>query len=105
MGDFIGGGPGEIRADYSSLGEIAKIFSTESEDVGKLTQRIRQNVDQLRGGGWKSTGADRFYNEMDSIIFPALKRLKAALQQGSQVSQQLAQLLQQAEEEASGLFK
>lgn len=50
-------------------------------------------------------GADAFFNEMESLIFPATDRLHQAFDEASQTTKKISQSVRQAETEASNLFK
>jgi WXG100 family type VII secretion target len=68
----------KVRGDYASLAQIAQGFGREANNSRQSLQRITSKPDVLRGGDWVGTGADKFYQEMDSSVLPAQKRLIAA---------------------------
>ncbi|MEO6060618.1 MAG: WXG100 family type VII secretion target [Thermoflexales bacterium] len=95
----------KIRADYESLQKIAQSFSTESDQIGAMTKRIKSNVDALRGGDWVGPGATAFYQEMDSSVFPSLKRLSTAMGEAAQVTDQINRLMNGAERDAAAVLR
>jgi hypothetical protein len=60
---------------------------------------------QLKGGDWIGEGARAFYKEMESDVMPSMKRLEQAMAEAAKVTNQIAKLIQQAEDDASRLFR
>ncbi|MFQ3535531.1 MAG: WXG100 family type VII secretion target [Aggregatilineales bacterium] len=94
----------KIQADYEQLGQIAAQFAQQGDRTLALGRQVYNCMSQLQGGGWIGVGADRFYNEMESLVLPGLERLMNALNTGSTQTERIAQLLRSAEEEAGMLF-
>lgn len=61
--------------------------------------------DTLRQFGWRGSGADAFYSEMDEVIFPAMQRLSAALDTASSQIIKIHDVLKEHEERAARLFE
>src|SRR6185503_8318252 len=61
--------------------------------------------DVLEEGDWLGTGADKFYQEMNSQVLPTVARLAQALEQASATTKQISRIMKQAEGEAASLFK
>ncbi|MBI9044775.1 MAG: WXG100 family type VII secretion target [Anaerolineaceae bacterium] len=95
----------KIEVNYEELQRSAKIFQAESGDIQNLHNRLRSQVENLHGGGWIGKGADAFYREMEEVVLPAIKRLHDGLQMGAVWTGKISEAFQQAEDEASGLFK
>jgi WXG100 family type VII secretion target len=94
----------EIRADYEEMEQIATRFSTQSQAIQQMLQKVRSSMEKLENGDWIGRGSDAFFNEMNSDILPAVQRLVEALEEGSRSTKDIAQTVQQAEEEASARF-
>lgn len=94
-----------IQAQYDQLEQIAVRFGRQAEATAQMTLRVEQSVRSLQAGGWEGRGAAAFFGEMDGVVAPSAHRLTAALQQASSVTRSIAQILRQAEEEASAPFK
>jgi WXG100 family type VII secretion target len=95
---------GKIQADYDELNNIANQFSQESAGIEQLLGQIMNLVGELEGGGWVGRGAQAFYGEMHDLVEPGLKRLVQALENASNATKQVSNILSQAEHEASSLF-
>jgi WXG100 family type VII secretion target len=95
----------EVQADYDQLEGIAQNFSKEAGQTQRLMQIVRQCYGQLQGGDWKGVGADKFFNEMEEIVFPAIDRLLGALNEAASATKRISDAFQQAEEEGGGLFR
>lgn len=94
----------EIRADYDQLSQVSSRFQNQSQATQEMIQSVRSSMDELKGG-WEGRGSNAFFSEMQGEILPAVNRLRQALQQAARVTQQIAQTVKQAEEEASSPFK
>ncbi len=94
----------EIRADYDQLAQVANRFNAQSQQIQQMTQNVQRSMETLRGG-WEGRGSQAFFNEMQGKVLPGVGRLHQALGQAARVTQQIAQTVQQAEEEASAPFK
>jgi len=96
---------GKVRADYDQLQEISKMFDRESDACNGKNQRVKSNIETLRGGDWQGVGARAFFKEMDSEVLPALGRLRHALAEAAKITAQVAKAMKQAEDDSSALFK
>lgn len=94
----------EIQADYEQLEQVSSRFNNQSQAIQQMLQRVKSSMDKLEGGGWIGRGSDSFFNEMQDEVLPASTRLQDALAQAGQLTQQIAQTVRTAEEEAGGLF-
>lgn len=94
----------EIQANYEALEQIAQKFSSTAEEVAQSYKLITDRMQTLQGT-WKGRGSKAFFAEMGEEVLPALGRLHEALNEAGRSTAQIAQTLNQAEEEASGLFR
>ncbi|HEY3061495.1 MAG TPA: WXG100 family type VII secretion target [Chloroflexota bacterium] len=95
----------EIRAQYDELDQVSSQFSNLSQVVQDMQQKVRGSYDKLRDKGWIGLGANAFFEEMETLIFPATDRLQQALEEASQATKKISTSVRQAEQEASGLFR
>lgn len=94
----------EIRADYDQLAQVANRFNQQSQQIQQMTQNVQRSMETLRSG-WEGRGSQAFFNEMQGKVLPGVNRLHQAMAQASRTTQQIAQTVRQAEEEASAPFK
>lgn len=95
----------QIRADHDQLAQIEQNFSRQASSTARTLQGMKQQVDTLQGGDWIGEGAEAFYREMQGEILPAMTRLASALDVSARVTRQIQQIMLQAEEDVSRLFK
>jgi WXG100 family type VII secretion target len=95
----------EVRADYQQLQQVSGQFSAQAQSIEDLQQKVRGSYSKLVDKGWIGQAATAFFGEMDQHILPSSDRLREALDHAGQITQQVAQSLKQAEQEASALFK
>ncbi|MEO7908769.1 MAG: WXG100 family type VII secretion target [Roseiflexaceae bacterium] len=94
-----------IQARYDQLDRVAGRFAKASEANAELHARVMRCVEVLERGGWQGRGADAFFAEMHSTLYPAMQRLSKALAEGRAVTLQAKDILRAAEEEAARLFQ
>lgn len=94
-----------IQADYTTLDKSAHVFSQAGDSISDLANQVRNCVEELHNGGWTGVGAHAFFDEMQSLVFPALRRLINTLNQSRSVTRHISKLLQDAETEAGNLFR
>ncbi|MBI9044770.1 MAG: WXG100 family type VII secretion target [Anaerolineaceae bacterium] len=95
----------KIEVNYDELQRSAKIFESEAENIKNLHNRLRSQVENLHGGGWIGTASDTFHREMEEEVLIRISRLYHAMEMSSDILRRITDMFQQAEDEASGLFK
>jgi WXG100 family type VII secretion target len=95
----------QVRSDYDQLQTIQNTFNSQADAISKMNNSIKSHMQTLEGGDWIGEGARKFYGEMNDQVMPSLQRLQRALTEAARVTQQISSLMQQAEQEASNVFK
>ncbi|HLC06185.1 MAG TPA: WXG100 family type VII secretion target [Anaerolineales bacterium] len=95
----------QVRSDHEALQKISSSFSSQSSAIAGINGKMKSAMETLRGKDWIGQGANTFFQEMDGEVMPSMGRLQKALDQAAQVTRQISQLMQQAEQEAGGWFK
>jgi WXG100 family type VII secretion target len=95
----------KVRSDHDALNKIAQKFGQQADSTKQMQQNLKSKVETLRGKDWVGKGATKFYNEMDSSLFPSLARLQKAMGSAQKTTQRISQIMKQAEDEATGLFR
>lgn len=80
----------KIQADYEQLGQIASQFAQQGDRTLALGRQVYNCMSELQNGGWIGVGAQRFYNEMDSLVLPGLERLMNALNTGAAQTERIS---------------
>lgn len=94
----------EIRADYPQLQQVAATFSKQATAINQMRQQVKKSMGNLQGN-WVGKGSEAFFSEMSDKVLPAADRLFQALQEAAKITRQMAQTVQQAEEDAAAPFK
>lgn len=94
-----------IQVEYDRLAEVANGFGRNGETAAALQGQVQRSAQQLRQGGWEGRGSVAFHAEMDTVVFPTLQRLSAALNEAQRVTQQISAVMRRAEEEAAQPFR
>src|SRR5512134_2603878 len=95
----------KVRAEYQALAQIAQSFGKAADQSRQTLQKLTSQVNTLQGGKWKGRGSEKFYNEMNTSLLPAMKRLVSALDQAKTITQKISRIMKDAEDAASAVFK
>ena len=82
------------------LAQIAKKFQSEADELNQLLSSTRNKIGSLRSSGWVGRGSDQFYNEMESLVLPAVQRLVAALNTASTQVNSIMKIYDDAQNQA-----
>jgi WXG100 family type VII secretion target len=94
----------KVQMKYEELEQIATRLAEWSSRTQAAAQKWRQQFQVLQGGGWIGRGFDKFADESESELMPAMKKLDDVLDQVANIIRQSVERMQQAEEEARGRF-
>ncbi len=93
-----------IQVDFEVLNQIAQRFGQQAESTAHLINLIHSRLAPLQDGGWQGQGADAFFAEMEKDLLPGLQRLQFALEQASQTTDIVGQVLDEAQQEGASRF-
>jgi WXG100 family type VII secretion target len=93
-----------FQLNYDQLASIAKRFREEGEDIAQLHSVTRQRVRDLHKE-WIGDAADKFFDEMETELLPAVQRLAQALFHTQDVTGEIMKIIQEADEETAGYFR
>jgi len=94
----------EIRGDYEELEKVSQRFANQAQEVEEMFGKIKGAMDNLKDG-WIGRGSDAFFSEMEQDIIPATNRLRDVLSDASDLTKEIVQKLQSAEEEGASRFR
>ena len=90
--------------DYEQLQAIAKKLDAEGEAIAVILASLRQQVFSMEQD-WIGAGAQAFFDEMEMVVLPSLKRLSEALHYSSDAARKIIGIYQDSEYEAAAKFK
>jgi len=93
-----------VQLKYDELTTVGKQFNTEGDDYAELYSTTRQKVQALYKE-WIGLGADKFFDEMEHDLLPALQRVSKALFYSEEVLGKIARLIHETDEENASYFK
>lgn len=93
-----------IRVDYEQIAEIARRCEDESSLTTKCLNHVRSQAEALAQNGWHGANANRFYDDLEYEIFPAMQKLITALSKTQTALLTIAQTFREAEEEGASYF-
>jgi WXG100 family type VII secretion target len=93
-----------FQLNYDHLLSIAKKFKDEGEDIAQLHSTTRQRVRDLHKE-WIGDAADKFFDEMETELLPAVQRLSQALFLSQDMTSEIMKIIQDADEETVGYFR
>jgi WXG100 family type VII secretion target len=94
-----------IKLDFDAFKNIEGAFRSQETATQQTIGKLNKVVEQLRGGDWFGEGATAFFNEMDSMIVPAMKRLQKAMGEGDRVSKEIEKIQHETENSITSLFR
>lgn len=93
-----------VRSDYDQLKNVSQSFSSQADTLNGMNQNLQSCVATLQDGAWIGQGAQAFYKEWGDSTLPMLKRLQNAMSESARITQQISQIMKEAEENASKCF-
>ncbi len=94
----------EVQVNYEQMNTNGKQAGELSQQMRQVSQRINSQLDNLKGGNWVGNNANKFYQEMDNTVMPAMQRLIDALSETESVVNTICRIFEGAEEEGSAGF-
>jgi WXG100 family type VII secretion target len=96
---------GTIQIDYDRMQNLCNAMETYGQQIKDLLNKTKAQIGNLRDGKqWEGAAADKFFNEMDDTVLPALARLEDALGSGAVIAREIVATIRQADEETQGYF-
>ncbi len=95
----------KVKVTYADLDTVVAHISDLYSQTEEMLQQVINCVENLRGGGWIGLGANSFYDEMDSLVTPSIKRLAMALDEASNMTKHVGSVFGQAEDDACAQFR
>jgi WXG100 family type VII secretion target len=92
------------KLNYEELSNIVKRFRSEAQEIDAVLKQTKGKVETLHGGMWVGEAADKFFNEMESLVLPHVAILVGALGHAGDVAQKIADTIRQFDEETKGFF-
>jgi WXG100 family type VII secretion target len=93
-----------FQLNFDELTSITKIFKDEGEDIARLHSSTRQRVRDMHKE-WIGEAADKFFEEMETELLPALQRLTQALIHSQDATNEIMKIIRDADEETAGYFR
>jgi WXG100 family type VII secretion target len=63
-----------FQADSDTLQEVAQLFRQQADALGEALESFVAVAENMRGHGWIGLGADKFFDEMDTLMVPEAKK-------------------------------
>ena len=93
------------EVNYELMANIVKKFNTEAEGINALLNQTKGKVEGLHGNQWIGRGSDKFFEEMEQLVLPAMGRLVHALHAAAVATDQIVKLYRNAEDQGQSVFK
>lgn len=91
-----------IEVNFEVLENVARLFNDRADSTDIMLRDVRKRMEALESDGWIGRGADAFYAEMSDEVLPRVIRLRDSLREASETTRRIAQVLSDAEDQASG---
>lgn len=94
----------QIQVNYETLADIQKKFAQITGDVSEMGKQLGSQILDLREKGWKGEASDAFYQEMNEVVAPAIRKLGEALDRAAETTGVVIKTFNNAEDEVKGMF-
>ncbi len=88
--------------------QVDSLTGQATQQVDRLSDEVlgglRQSMNPLRSGAWTGQGAERFYSEMEQMVFPMILSIVTGGGDFTGMIGQAAGIINQADEAISGMF-
>jgi len=95
---------GTTIVNYDEMRSISAHFKTMAENISDLAKTTNAKVADLHEDKWIGRGSDKFFQEMDQLVKPALAKLVQALDLTAVVAEDIVKIISQADEEVKSSF-
>ena len=92
-----------VQLKYDELRTLVKHFKNEGEDLFALYIQTREKLDGLKSE-WVGEGANKFFEEMEQEVLPALKRASEACFSSQNVLMRVLTIINDADLETKKFF-
>jgi WXG100 family type VII secretion target len=93
------------RVQFDEMSAIVKSFQTEQAEIEALLKQTKQKVESLHNNQWVGQGSEKFFNEMESQVLPAVNRLVHALGYAGDTAKKIHEVIHKHDEETKSFFK
>ena len=94
-----------VHIQYDQVRQVAQRFHRQGAAIQSIHQVVLQTYQHLTSGAWQGEAAQRFAAEMQSEVFPALRRAAQVFTAAQAVTMELVHTFDAAEQEAARLFQ
>lgn len=92
------------QVDYDVLAQMEKNWTGFADNGDEYIPQMRAHMEALHGGGWQGQAADKFLEEFEGEVLPALERYVKAIREAANTMTKIRQTYSEAEEESKGFF-
>ena len=92
------------QVDYDVLASLEKDWTRFADSGDEYIPKMRAHMEALHGGGWQGQAADKFLEEFEGEVLPALERYVKAIREAANTMTKIRQTFSEAEEESKGYF-
>lgn len=93
-----------ISVDYDQMRTLRTEFDDACTRMDEVYRKINDQIETLRGGEWQADSATKYYEEMDNDVMLGMSRLVKALSRAAEVTNEILNEIDVAEEEASNMI-
>ncbi len=94
----------EIKVEYDQLDQIRSRLSNQAQAIEQMLREILAAYDPLQDGGWMGQAANAFFAEMNGEVLPACQKLFNAMNDASQVTNEVSNIMKRGEQDAESLI-
>lgn len=92
------------RVHYDEMSAIVKSFRSEQAEIEALLKQTKGKVESLHNNQWVGQGSEKFFDEMEGQLLPAVQRLARALGFAADTAQKIHEVIHRHDEETKSFF-
>lgn len=96
--------PYTVQMDDEQMDSIAQKFDDQGETVGKVTEKLIEQLHVLEEGAWEGPNADAFAKKMNDDLLPGLVNLENALYEAARVTGEVKRIIKEADDQNKSYF-
>lgn len=93
-----------VKLNYADLSAIVGKFRNEAQDIDGLLKQTKGKVESLHNNQWIGEAADKYFQEMEQHVLPAVARLVTALGTAGDAAQKCADTIRNFDQETKSYF-
>jgi WXG100 family type VII secretion target len=90
---------------FDQTKQVNKSFSQEKDEITQMMGKLKAAHAELENKNWTGQGANKFNEDMNNVLMPALKRLADCMQAASDSIAKAESIMHKADEDQKSIWQ